>query len=82
MAGHIVVDEIIDRIGQVSPRELFGAAPSYSSLALSSLGYKPEIVTDVGEDFPVAYIKLIEEKTGIDIRKWIFSGIQNYLLPN
>ena len=76
MAGHIVVDEIIDNIGQVAPRRALGGAPSYSSLALSSLEYKPEIVTHIGEDFPISYFKLIEERTGIDIRKWISPGFK------
>jgi len=76
VAGHIVVDEIIDEIGQVTPRRALGGAPSYSSLALSSLGYRPEIVTHVGEDFPAAYLKLIKEKTGIDIKKWISPGFK------
>jgi len=76
VAGHIVVDEIIDNVGQITPRRALGGAPSYSSLALSSLGYKPEIVTHIGEDFPVAYFKLIQEKTGIDLGRWISPGFK------
>ena len=45
IAGHMVVDEIIDQADQIVPRRALGGAPSYSSLALSSLGYRPEIVT-------------------------------------
>jgi len=74
IAGHIVVDEIIDRLGQVTPRKALGGAPSYSSLALSSLGYKPAIITHVGEDFPDDYSKLIEEKTGLSSARWIAPG--------
>ena len=40
VAGHVVVDEIIDRVDQVHPRQALGGAPSYSSVALSSLGYQ------------------------------------------
>ena len=76
MAGHIVVDEIIDKLDQLVPRRALGGAPSYSSLALSSLGYKPEIVTHIGEDFPVSYFELIEKRTGIDIKKWISAGFK------
>lgn len=76
IAGHIVVDEIIDKAGQVVPRQALGGAPSYSSFALSSLGYRPEIVTRVGEDFPQVYSELIEEKTGLKISKWIAPGFK------
>ena len=74
VAGHVVVDEIIDRADQLVPRRALGGAPSYSSLVLSSLGYKPEIVTHVGDDFPIDYSKLLEDRTGIDIKKWISLG--------
>ena len=74
IAGHVVVDEIIDRPDQTVPRRALGGAPSYSSFALSSLGYKPEIVTHVGDDFPDDYSKLIEEKTGLSARRWVAEG--------
>jgi sugar/nucleoside kinase (ribokinase family) len=74
VAGHIVIDEIIDKIGQVTPRRALGGAPSYSSIALSSLGYNPEIITHIGEDFPLDFFRLLEEKTRIDIRKWVSPG--------
>lgn len=76
IAGHMVVDEIIDRPDQVVPRKALGGAPSYSSLALSSLGYKPEIVTHVGNDFPDEYSKLIEENTGLRVQRWIAPGFK------
>lgn len=71
IAGHMVVDEIIDRADQIVPRKALGGAPSYSSLALSSLGYKPEIVTHIGNDFPEQYFRLIKEKTGLSVQKWV-----------
>ena len=71
IAGHIVVDEIIDRPGQLTPRKALGGAPSYSSFALASLGYKPGIVTHIGDDFPDDYALLIKERTGINVYKWI-----------
>ncbi len=74
IAGHIVVDEIIDRPNQITPRRALGGAPSYSSFALSSLGYKPEIVTRVGDNFPDDYSRLIKEKTGLSARRWIAEG--------
>ncbi len=76
IAGHVVVDEIIDSAGQPVPRRALGGAPSYSSFALSSLGYRPEIVTHVGEDFPEVYSRLIEERTRLSIRKWIAPGFK------
>ncbi len=74
IAGHVVVDEIIDVAGQIVPRKALGGAPSYSSLALSSLGYSPEIVTRIGDDFPDEYSDLIKEKTGLSIWKWLAPG--------
>jgi len=74
IAGHVVVDEIIDKVGQVVPRKALGGAPSYSSLALSSLGYKPEIVTHIGDDFPDEYANLIKERTALNIYKWAAPG--------
>lgn len=72
----MVVDEIIDHKGQAVPRRALGGAPSYSSLALSSLGLRPEIVTHVGEDFPPEYSKLIREKTGLEVKSWIAKGFK------
>lgn len=72
----MVVDEIIDTPGQTRPRRALGGAPSYSSLALSSLGYQPGIITHVGDDFPDIYSKLIWDKTGINLEKWIAPGFK------
>jgi sugar/nucleoside kinase (ribokinase family) len=74
IAGHVVVDEIIDRADQVIPRQALGGAPSYSSLALSSLGYHPEIVTHIGVDFPDEYTGLIKDQTGLNVLRWIAPG--------
>jgi hypothetical protein len=76
IAGHVVVDEIIDRPGQFVPRRALGGAPSYSSFALASLGYKPEIVTRIGDDFPDEYARLIKERTGINVYQWIAPGFK------
>ena len=71
IAGHIVVDEVIDFRGQISPRRSLGGPASYSSLALTSLGFKPEVISKVGEDFPVGYCQLLQEKAGLDISHFI-----------
>jgi sugar/nucleoside kinase (ribokinase family) len=76
IAGHIVVDEIIDTMGQLIPRKALGGAPSYSSFALSTLGYKPDIVTRIGDDFPEIYSNLLHEKTGLDVWKWMVPGFK------
>ncbi len=71
IAGHIAVDEVIDFRGQISPRRSLGGPASYSSLALTSLGFKPEVISKVGEDFPVEYCQLLQEKAGLDISHFI-----------
>ncbi len=76
IAGHIVVDAIIDQPGQTIPRKALGGAPSYSSIALASLGYKPEIVTHVGEDLPDEYARIIKDKTGINVYRWVSPGFK------
>jgi len=72
----MVVDEITDSPGQLVPRRALGGAPSYSSMALSSLGYDPEIVTHVGEDFPKEYTQFIKKNTGLELQKWIAPGFK------
>jgi sugar/nucleoside kinase (ribokinase family) len=72
----MVVDQIIDTPDQVMPRQALGGAPSYSSLGLSSLGYRPEIVTHVGDDFPPKYAELIKERSGILLDKWVAHGFR------
>jgi sugar/nucleoside kinase (ribokinase family) len=71
IAGHIVIDEIIDSQDQNSPRTSLGGPASYSSLALSSLGFKANIVSKVGEDFPIDYSNFLSAKTGLDIRRFV-----------
>jgi sugar/nucleoside kinase (ribokinase family) len=70
IAGHIVIDEIIDFSGQVLPRRSLGGPVSYSSIALSSLGFNPEVVTKIGEDFPTQYSELLRTKAGIDVERF------------
>lgn len=76
VAGHIVVDEIIDRPDQIHPRQALGGAPSYSSVALSSLGYNPEIVTRVGSDFPPTYTSFLKDRCKINLARWIEPGFK------
>ena len=70
VTGHIVIDEIIDYSGQTSARRSLGGPVSYSSLALSSLGFSSEVVTKIGEDFPTQYSELLRSKAGIDVERF------------
>ena len=70
IAGHAVVDEIIDAPLQKIPRLELGGALCYSALVLKSLGYETEIVTRVGEDFPRKYSRFLLSDAGIDIEEW------------
>jgi sugar/nucleoside kinase (ribokinase family) len=70
IAGHAVVDEIIDSPSQKIPRLELGGALCYSALVLKSLGCDMEIVTRVGEDFPRKYSRFLLSDAGIDIEEW------------
>ncbi|MHB1867321.1 MAG: PfkB family carbohydrate kinase [Nitrososphaerales archaeon] len=70
IAGHAVVDEVIDSPLQKIPRLELGGALCYSALVLKSLGYETEIVTRVGEDFPRKYSRFLLSDAGIDIEEW------------
>lgn len=71
VAGHAVLDEIVeDKSAKVTRNEL-GGALSYSALSLGSLGYKPKVITIVGRDFPTKYINLLRSQAGIEIEEWM-----------
>ena len=70
IAGHAVIDEIIDSESQHLPRKELGGALCYSALCLKSLGYETEIVTRVGGDFPREYCRYLLSEAGIDIEEW------------
>lgn len=74
IAGHAVIDEVIDSPEFPQPRISLGGPVSYSCLALSSLGYTPEIVTKIGYDFPGSYSQLLREKGRIDFEKFRLNG--------
>jgi sugar/nucleoside kinase (ribokinase family) len=76
VAGHVVVDEIIDFEGQKVPRRALGGPISYCSLALKSLGYTPAVVTHVGEDFPSEYLEFLKKNAGIDLSSYVSPGFR------
>ncbi|MCL5066878.1 MAG: PfkB family carbohydrate kinase [Thaumarchaeota archaeon] len=55
LAGHLSIDEIIDRGDPANPRVSLGGGVAYGSIALSSLGYKTRIVSKIGWDFPAEF---------------------------
>lgn len=74
LAGHTVIDEVIDRKGQTVPRLSLGGPLSYSSLALSGLGYPLQAITKIGEDLPEEYSTLLKEKARLDITNFVAKG--------
>jgi len=74
VAGHAVVDEIIDAKDQITPRKALGGPISYCSISLRSLGYSPKIVTHVGDDFPIQYADLLRNKAQVDVLDWKSNG--------
>ncbi len=74
IAGHTVIDEIIDSRELLQPRISLGGPVSYSCLALSSLGYTSEIVSKIGSDFPISYSQLLREKGGVDFERFRLKG--------
>lgn len=74
LAGHIVIDKIIDSKNENTTRESLGGALSYSSICLRSLGCGTEIITRIGEDFPLEYSLFLRDKGGIDVEKWRTRG--------
>jgi sugar/nucleoside kinase (ribokinase family) len=74
VAGHAVIDQVIDSPGQGSARQAQGGPPSYASVALSSLGFRSAIITKVGEDFPREYSVFLRQYGGINIEKFRVIG--------
>lgn len=77
VAGHVVIDEIIDTPLQRVPRQELGGALCYSALCLKSLGYETEIVTRVGADFPRAYSKFLISEANVDIDEWRVNNVNS-----
>ena len=69
VAGHVAIDYIIDSADQVNPRQALGGGVSYSSLALTSLGYANSIATKVGYDFPSNWSNLLMRTGGVDVER-------------
>ncbi|HZW56342.1 MAG TPA: PfkB family carbohydrate kinase [Nitrososphaerales archaeon] len=67
VAGHVVLDQIIDTPEQQLPRQELGGPISYSALTLGSLGHRCEVVTKVGYDFPSVYEKFLRFEAGVDV---------------
>jgi fructose-1-phosphate kinase PfkB-like protein len=67
IAGHVVIDEIIDKAGQRVPRTALGGGVSYGSIVLTSLGYNCKPVTRAGRDFPKNFRALLSSLAGFDI---------------
>ena len=71
-----MIDEVIDRKDQAVPRRSLGGPISYCSVSLKALGYQPEIVTHVGDNFPKDYSELLKTKAGIDLEEWKSQGFK------
>lgn len=65
IAGHAVIDEILDSPGS-PPRYSLGGPVSYSSIALKQLSYSPSIATKIGSDFPKKYLETLLHYSGIE----------------
>ncbi|MGI0090096.1 MAG: PfkB family carbohydrate kinase, partial [Nitrososphaerales archaeon] len=69
VAGHVAIDQIIDS-RYSAPRESLGGALCYSTICLKSLGYKSEIITKIGKDFPKEYARFLLSNAEIDVERW------------
>ena len=59
--GHFAIDYIVSsKIGQSKPT--LGGPPTYTSLAARKLGAKVSAVSKIGDDFPVSYVKYLENR--------------------
>lgn len=67
LIGHVAIDRVITIQGE---KLQLGGPPTYFSLVSELLGYKPKVITKVGEDFPEEYIRQLSE-TGVDVRGFI-----------
>ena len=73
IAGHAVIDEVIDSLASPA-RYSLGGPVSYSSIALKRLGYSPSIATKIGPDFPRRYLDTLLHYCGINF--------SSYVVPN
>ena len=67
LIGHVAIDRVITIQGE---KLQLGGPPTYFSLVSELLGYKPKVITKVGEDFPEEYILQLSEN-GVDVRDFI-----------
>jgi sugar/nucleoside kinase (ribokinase family) len=75
VVGHTVIDYVIDNLSLADhPRVSLGGPVPYCSIALSSLGAKPHVVTKIGSDFPDSFSKLLYELTGISLESMKLPG--------
>jgi len=63
--GHFSIDFIISPKIAV-PRPTLGGSPTYTSLTARRLGARVSVISKIGEDFPLEYMKRLEEN-GIDL---------------
>lgn len=79
--GHFSIDLIILPKGTIQEPAL-GGAPTYSSLAAIELGAIVTVVSKVGEDFPLKYVKWLKTQ-GVDLsglKRVMGSQTTNYLI--
>lgn len=65
IAGHAVLDDIIDSKKRTISRNGLGGAVCFSSLAVKSLGYMPRVITRVGHDFPSEHLNYMKDFASI-----------------
>lgn len=69
VAGHAVIDEVLDSPNHES-RQSLGGALCYSCVCLKSLGHEADVVTHVGKDFPVKFRRFLRQFANVDIDEW------------
>ncbi len=76
VAGHAVLDEIVQTERQRTPRRALGGGVCYGSIAVKSLGYQPKIITRIGKDFPRKHIDYLLAHTGVNFAKSTKQGVE------
>ena len=71
IAGHAVIDYVLDKPNQIQPRQSLGGGFSYSCMTLKSLGKRPIPVTKVGEDLPSQYFDMFQQQMELDLVRFI-----------
>ena len=61
VVGHLVID-FIERDEDKNVKISLGGPPAYTSIVASKLGMKVKVVSNVGEDFPEEYIKILRRQ--------------------